>query len=205
MLIFSCASFFRGSLPVDHLFVWCTDRPAGEGLQALRGRASCAQVSPCLADPQKLRGVQLEARSAARRRSPPGFWAALQTRPRSCDTAAGSWEASRRPSSPPWRPDTPLEAAPDEGGSSALLAASQRTQTLPPAPRASRVCRSSAGRTPTQPGASWPESPRSRPTRLRRTEGKSPSTHSRPRPGGQTERAPLSLRATRRLGSAAQY
>ena len=67
--------------------------------------------------------------------NPPfGFWAALQTRPRSCDTAAGSWEASRRPSSPPWRPDTPLEAAPEEGDSSALLAASQRTQALPSAP-----------------------------------------------------------------------
>ena len=119
--------------------------------------------------------------------NPPfGFWAALQTRPRSCDTAAGSWEASRRPSSPPWRPDTPLEAAPEEGDSSALLAASQRTQALPPAPRASRVCRGSAGRTLTQPGASWMKSLKNCLMRLCQTEGSASSTHSRPRPGGHS-------------------
>ena len=139
MLIFSCASFFRGSLPVDHLFVWYTDRPAGEGLQALRGRASCAQVSPCLADPQKLRGVQLETppsrpatrcgQEAARSRSPAQIptWLLVGPADEAKKLAIQQQDPGRRvadPSSPLWWPDIPLRGdPPEEGDSSAFFAA----------------------------------------------------------------------------------
>ena len=119
---------------------------------------------------------------------PLGLWVVLQVRAQ--ELVIQQQDPGRRvadPSGPPWWPDIPLRGRlAEEGDSGALLAASQRMQALPPAPRASRVCRGSAGRTLTQPGASWMKSLKNCLMRLCQTEGSASSTHSRPRPGGHS-------------------
>ena len=173
-------------MPVDHSFVWCMCRPVDSRLQGLsklcmhrsRHASQSREVARCpargpLSSPAQiptwlLAGPADEAKKLAIQQQDPGRRVA-------------------DPSGPPWWPDIPLRGRlAEEGDSGALLAASQRMQALPPAPRASRVCRGSAGRTLTQPGASWMKSLKNCLMRLCQTEGSASSTHSRPRPGGHS-------------------
>ena len=106
------------------------------------------------------------------------------------------------PSSPPWRPDIPSRR-PARGGRQQRTPRSQPEDAgAATGPTSKPVCRSSAGRTPTQPGASRMESPRRCLTRLWWREG-APALSRDPagRPAG---RAPL-VPGPRRPGPAVQH
>ena len=191
-------------MPVDRLFVWCTDRPAGEGRRALlRADLVCtglavprrsAEVARCPArDPAQQASDPVRPGSSPQPQ--PGADPHLASgRPcrrgqEASDTAAGSWEASRRPEWPSLVARHPPSRRPARGGRQQRILCSRprEARPLPPAPRASRVYRSSAGRTLTQPGVSCPESPRSCLTRLCwREERNSQHSLRDPRPDGHS-------------------